>query len=95
MSKVFWMKHENSELASWQQQLEDVTGSHSFCIIPWLHLATRPNGDARICCVANASGSYTGDYGVGLVKKEDGEPSNFGNELPSRSEEHTSELQSH
>ena len=77
------MKHENSELASWQQQLEDVTGSHSFCIIPWLHLATRPNGDARICCVANASGSYTGDYGVGLVKKEDGEPSNFGNELPS------------
>lgn len=78
------MKHENTELAKWQGQLEQVTGSASFCVIPWLHLATRPNGDARICCVANASGSYSGDYSVGLVKKEDGEPSNFGNELPSQ-----------
>ena len=77
------MKHDNSELANWQQQLEDVTGSASFCVIPWIHLATRPNGDARICCVANASGSYSGDYSVGLVKKEDGEASNFGKELPS------------
>jgi organic radical activating enzyme len=84
MSKVFWMKHDNSELASWQAQLEQVTGSASFCVIPWLHLATRPNGDARICCVANASGSYSGDYSVGLVKKEDGDPSNFGRELPSQ-----------
>jgi organic radical activating enzyme len=84
MNKVFWMKHDNSELASWQQQLEQVTGSASFCVIPWLHLATRPNGDARICCVANASGSYSGDYSVGLVKKEDGDPSNFGRELPSQ-----------
>ena len=84
MNKVFWMKHENNELAGWQKQLEEITGSASFCVIPWLHLATRPNGDARICCVANASGSYSGDYGVGLVKKEDGEPSNFGSELPSQ-----------
>jgi organic radical activating enzyme len=84
MNKVFWMEHENNELADWQRQLEQVTGSASFCVIPWLHLATRPNGDARICCVANASGSYSGDYGVGLVKKEDGEPSNFGRELPSQ-----------
>ena len=84
MDKVFWMKHNNSELANWQQQLEQVTGSASFCVIPWIHLATRPNGDARICCVANASGSYSGDYGVGLVKKEDGSPNNFGNELPSQ-----------
>jgi len=84
MNKVFWMKHDNSELANWQGQLEQVTGSASFCVIPWLHLATRPNGDARICCVANASGSYSGDYSVGLVKKEDGDPSNFGRELPSQ-----------
>ena len=84
MNKVFWMKHENSELASWQQQLEQVTGSASFCVIPWIHLASRPNGDARICCVANASGSYSGDYSVGLVKKEDGDASNFGKELPSQ-----------
>ena len=84
MNKVFWMNHENSELANWQQQLEQVAGSTSFCVIPWLHLATRPNGDARICCVANASGAETGEYEVGLVKKENGNASNFGNELPSQ-----------
>jgi len=78
------MNHENSELANWQQQLEQVAGSTSFCVIPWLHLATRPNGDARICCVANASGAETGEYEVGLVKKENGNASNFGNELPSQ-----------
>lgn len=77
------MKHENSELAKWQGVVEKESGSPSFCVIPWLHLATRPNGDARICCVANASGAETGDYSVGLVKKEDGDPSNFNRDLPS------------
>lgn len=84
MKKIFWLESDNSQLKEWQQQITEVSGSPSFCIIPWLHLATRPNGDARICCVANASGSYSGDYSVGLVKKEDGDPSNFGRELPSQ-----------
>lgn len=25
--------------------------------MPWIHLATRPNGDVRLCCTANASGA--------------------------------------
>jgi sulfatase maturation enzyme AslB (radical SAM superfamily) len=45
-------------------------------------MATRPNGDARLCCVANASGAATGDHGVGLVKKENGQSANFGVDTP-------------
>jgi MoaA/NifB/PqqE/SkfB family radical SAM enzyme len=31
--------------------------SKTFCPLPWIHLATRPNGDVRLCCTANASGA--------------------------------------
>lgn len=82
MNKVFWLQPETTQLGDWQKQITDLTGSPSFCVLPWIHLATRPNGDMRICCVANASGANTGDYGVGLVKKEDGTPANFGRDLP-------------
>lgn len=82
MSKVFWLQPEDTQLGKWQKQIQDVTGTPSFCVLPWIHLATRPNGDMRICCVANASGADSGDYGVGLVKKEDGTPANFGRDLP-------------
>jgi hypothetical protein len=62
--------------------IEERTGSPTFCALPWIHVATRPNGDARLCCVTNASGAKTGDHTVGLVKKEDGVPANFGRETP-------------
>lgn len=58
--------------------IEEKTGTPTFCALPWIHLATRPNGDARLCCVTNASGASTGDHTVGLVKKENGVPANFG-----------------
>ena len=58
--------------------IEEKSGSKTFCLLPWIHLATRPNGDSRLCCVTNASGAATGEYGVGLVKKENGVPANFG-----------------
>jgi len=58
--------------------IEEKTGTPTFCALPWIHLATRPNGDARLCCVTNASGAQTGDHTVGLVKKENGLPANFG-----------------
>jgi organic radical activating enzyme len=58
--------------------IEEKTGSKTFCALPWIHLATRPDGDSRLCCVTNASGASTGDHGVGLVKKENGIPANFG-----------------
>lgn len=82
MNKVFWLQPEDTKIGNWQKQITDVSGSPSFCVLPWIHLATRPNGDMRICCVANASGADTGDYGVGLVKMEDGKPANFAHDLP-------------
>lgn len=43
----------------------------TFCPLPWIHLATRPNGDVRLCCTSNASGAGTVDNKVaGLVKKD-------------------------
>jgi MoaA/NifB/PqqE/SkfB family radical SAM enzyme len=45
-------------------------------------MATRPNGDARLCCVANASGAHTGDHSVGLVRMNSGKPANFGVDTP-------------
>jgi len=62
--------------------VEEKTGSKTFCALPWIHLATRPNGDARLCCVTNASGASTGDHTVGLVKNINGKPANFGRDLP-------------
>jgi MoaA/NifB/PqqE/SkfB family radical SAM enzyme len=39
--------------------------------LPWIHLATRPNGDVRLCCTANASGADIIDTkDVGLVKQD-------------------------
>lgn len=80
--KIFWLQPEHTQLGNWQKQITDLTGTPSFCVLPWIHLATRPNGDMRICCVANASGADSGDYTVGLVKMEDGKPANFGHNLP-------------
>ena len=57
--------------------------SPSFCILPWIHLSTRPNGHLRLCCTANASSAgATNDkkYGgeVGILKSENGRPTNLG-----------------
>lgn len=60
--------------------VKEQTGSSTFCILPWIHVATRPNGDARLCCGSNASQATKGILDAGLVKKENGVPANFGNE---------------
>lgn len=72
----------HSEIKKVIDIIEEKTGSNTFCALPWMHLATRPNGDARLCCGSNASGASTGDYTVGLVKNIDGQPANFGRDLP-------------
>jgi len=82
--KQFWLQSKVTQLGNWQNQITAISGSPSFCVLPWIHLATRPNGDMRICCVANASGANNGNYTVGLVKKENGDPANFGKDLPSQ-----------
>lgn len=82
MNKVFWLQPDTTRIGKGQQLIKELTGSYSFCALPWIHMATRPNGDARLCCVANASGAHTGDHGVGLVRKENGEAANFGKDTP-------------
>ena len=45
--------------------------SNTFCPLPFVHLATRPNGDVRVCCTANASGAGIDDNkGAGLVTED-------------------------
>jgi MoaA/NifB/PqqE/SkfB family radical SAM enzyme len=56
--------------------------SKTFCILPWIHLSTRPNGHMRVCCTANASSvGPTNDkvHGgeVGVLKNADGKPANL------------------
>lgn len=82
MSDKFWFQPNDTRIGKGQRLIEDLTGSATFCALPWLHSATRPNGDFRLCCVANASGAHIGDHSVGLVKKESGEPSNAGKDTP-------------
>jgi len=45
--------------------------SESFCIIPWLQAATKPNGDIRVCCL------MTSDSSGGAIRKPNGDPYNF------------------
>ena len=59
---------------------EDI--SPTFCVLPWIHLSTRPNGHMRLCCVSNASSAgafndkkWGGE--VGILKKSNGLPANF------------------
>ena len=78
LNKIFWRDHKNETLQQWQQRIEELSGTTTFCALPWIHVATRPNGDARLCCGSNASQASKGDLTAGLVKKENGEPANFG-----------------
>lgn len=81
MNKIFWLQPEDTMLGEWQRKVADLSGSQTFCVLPWIHFATRPNGDMRLCCSANASGAGK-DHTVGLVKNESGVAANFGTETP-------------
>jgi len=77
----YWYNNKDTELGKYQREIESISNTSTFCILPWIHFATRPNGDMRLCCSANASGAGV-DHEVGLVKMEDGTPSNFSRETP-------------
>ena len=56
--------------------------SDTFCLLPWVHLSTRPDGSMRVCCTANASSvGATNDKAhggqVGILKTSDGKPNNL------------------
>jgi organic radical activating enzyme len=80
MTEKYWKIHNNSKIADFQNKIENAA-SDTFCVLPWIHFATRPNGDMRLCCSANASGANE-DHTVGLVKQENGKPANFGRDTP-------------
>ena len=46
----YWMNPEDTELGKWQRELESVAGSSTFCVLPWIHFATRPNEIGRASC---------------------------------------------
>lgn len=46
--------------------------SKTFCPLPWMHIATRPNGDVRVCNTANASGAGNDDDKTAGLVKQDG-----------------------
>jgi MoaA/NifB/PqqE/SkfB family radical SAM enzyme len=51
--------------------------SKTWCPLPWIHIATRPNGDVRLCATANASGSGTVDIKDAGLVKDNGTPLNL------------------
>ena len=56
--------------------------SDTWCILPWVHLSTRPDGAMRVCCTANASSvgpTNDKEHGgqVGVLKDEMGKPNNL------------------
>ena len=81
MSRVFWLQPETTQLGQWQRKVSKLSASDTFCVLPWIHFATRPNGDMRLCCGSNSSGAGN-DHEIGLVKNENGKPANFGRETP-------------
>jgi organic radical activating enzyme len=81
MDKIYWLQPEDTKLGHWQRKVKDLSGSNTYCVLPWIHFATRPNGDMRLCCNSNSSGAGF-DHEIGLVKNETGRPANFGAETP-------------
>lgn len=64
------------------KEIEKIANSNTFCILPWIHLSTRPGGTVRTCCTSNASSvGPTNDkkHGgqVGLLKNDMGVPENL------------------
>jgi hypothetical protein len=60
--------------------------SPTFCILPWIHLSSRPDGKMRTCCTSNASSVQDpnsnvkiGGGEVGVVRNDFGIPANFNN----------------
>lgn len=82
MENIFWKNHSNLRLKNWQDTIEQLTTS-TFCVLPWIHFTTRPNGDMRLCCVSNASGVDDNQFTSGIVKNACGSHANFAKDLPS------------
>ena len=78
---TFWKNHNSPKITELQNNISTRSHSETYCVLPWIHFATRPNGDMRLCCGANASGAGK-NHTIGLVKNENGVPANFASETP-------------
>lgn len=76
MTSKFWLRNDQSELSKWQKNISELA-TDSFCILPWIHVSTRANGDMRVCCVANSGGAGTNNSTRGVIKNKDGLPTNL------------------
>lgn len=81
LKKTFKLSCKLNDLKERDRLLPDQI-SDTFCVLPWIHLSTRPNGHMRLCCTANASSAgATNDkkWGgeVGILKQDNGKPSNL------------------
>ena len=64
--------------------MNEIKKSSTMCVLPWIHLSSRPDGKMRTCCTSNASSVQDPDSNlkvgggeVGIVKTDDGLPANF------------------
>lgn len=71
-----------TQLSKWQEEISSHASS-TFCILPWIHFTTRPNGDMRLCCVSNASGVDDNKFSEGIVTTTTGNHANFSYTTPS------------
>lgn len=55
--------------------------SDTFCVLPWVHLSTRTDGQMRVCCTANASSvgatNVSNGGAIGALKDKQGRPNNL------------------
>jgi len=70
-------KNQDNNLGKWQTEISSIA-TDSFCILPWIHVSTRTNGDMRVCCVANSGGAGTDNPTRGVIKDNKGLPTNLG-----------------
>ena len=47
-----------------EEEKDDITKSETFCVLPWMHLATSASGNLRVCCNSTP--------GKNFIRKKDG-----------------------
>lgn len=73
----------SKELEQFKNKKYETPISKTFCVLPWIHLSTRPSGEMRVCCNANSGGvgkelnEYAMSKGIGMIRQSDGKPSDL------------------
>jgi len=54
-----------SKIDKLKKEIEEKTGSTTFCALPWTHVATETNGSMRLCCASNTKGIVSNPKNTG------------------------------